>query len=111
MNAGWAPRLAPTYDLWIFADFLLVPNIRPCLQTEFKVIKRPEAAVMDPIKYAEGGIHRTRIFIEGDESIPTENHFSLKSHKFLMLDKSCWRTEQCDAAPSPLEASCLSVHL
>lgn len=33
---------ARTYNLCIFTDFLLVPNIRPCLRIKFKGIKRPE---------------------------------------------------------------------
>lgn len=89
-NAGWAPLLAPSYDLCTFTDSLLRPNIRPCLRTKLKVIKRPETAVMDLIKSGE-----ECGFIEGYKKVLPlmSDQFSLKSHKFLMLDKSCRGTE------------------
>lgn len=91
VNAGWAPLLAPSYDLCTFTDSLPGPNIRPCLRTKLKVIKRPETAVMDLIKSGE-----ECGFIEGGKKkvFPLmSDQFSPKSHKFLMLDKSCRGTE------------------
>lgn len=62
VNSAWVSLSALAYDLSIFTDFFLVPNVNPCDQIKFKGIKRPETALMDLIKYVDGGIYIKYIY-------------------------------------------------